>query len=70
MGMSIDINPRSNPYIGEKGKVTPRGAHYDPSKPGTLHADHPIVKEFDRLGWDWGGDWETIKDYQHFEKKI
>ncbi|HAX73596.1 MAG TPA: hypothetical protein DCY20_08730, partial [Firmicutes bacterium] len=21
-------------------------------------------------GWTWGGDWNSLKDYQHFEKKL
>jgi hypothetical protein len=28
------------------------------------------VKLFKKLGWTWGGDWKSTKDYQHFEKKI
>lgn len=69
-GTAIDINPRINPFIGKNGKVTPAGAEYDPKAPGALHANHPIVKEFKRLGWTWGGDWEKVKDYQHFEKPL
>ncbi len=35
---------------------------------GTFTADHPIVRAFLQLGWDWGGNWTSPKDYQHFEK--
>lgn len=66
-GFAVDINPFLNPYIKE-GVTLPMGAVYDPSKPGTLTADHVIVKTFLRLGWDWGGNWKSLKDYQHFEK--
>ncbi|MFH1245830.1 MAG: M15 family metallopeptidase [Candidatus Omnitrophota bacterium] len=38
------------------------------SKPGTLTPDGPIVETFLRLGWTWGGNGNTLKDYQHFEK--
>lgn len=66
-GFAIDINPVQNPYI--KGKVVlPPGAVYDTRKPGTLTRDCPVVKAFIRLGWIWGGNWESLKDYQHFEK--
>jgi hypothetical protein len=66
-GYAIDINPAQNPYI--KGKIVlPPGAIYDPCKPGTLSSASPVVKTFLRLGWIWGGNWETLKDYQHFEK--
>ncbi|WP_300670898.1 M15 family metallopeptidase [Desulfoluna sp.] len=66
-GRAIDINPFQNPYI--KGDtVLPTGSTYDPMVAGTLTADSPIVKTFLRLGWDWGGNWTSYKDYQHFEK--
>ena len=29
-----------------------------------------LVREFKIRGWSWGGDWRSVKDYQHFEKKI
>ncbi len=68
-GFAIDINPRQNPYI--KGKVVlPKGAIYDPSRPGTLTGSCPVVKVFKRLGWTWGGEWKSLKDYQHFEKVL
>ena len=68
-GFAIDINPVQNPYF--KGKVVlPEGAIYNPSKPGTLTSDCVVVKTFIRLGWDWGGNWKSLKDYQHFEKVL
>jgi peptidoglycan L-alanyl-D-glutamate endopeptidase CwlK len=66
-GRAIDINPRLNPYV--KGRVMlPAGATYVRNRPGTLTADHPLVKKFLQLGWRWGGHWKSLKDYQHFEK--
>lgn len=68
-GFAIDINPAQNPYI--KGKIVlPPGAVYDPSRPGTLIRNSPLVKTFLRLGWTWGGEWKSLKDYQHFEKVL
>ena len=29
--------------------------------PGSL-----AVRDFARIGWSWGGDFQTLKDYQHF----
>jgi hypothetical protein len=66
-GRAVDINTFENPYV--KGDtVLPHGAHYDPKVVGTFTADSPIVREFLRLGWAWGGDWTSPIDYQHFEK--
>ena len=68
-GFAIDINPVQNPYI--RGSIVlPPDAVYDPSVPGTLTYDCSIVKTFKRLGWTWGGNWKTLKDYQHFEKVL
>ncbi|MCX5709180.1 MAG: M15 family metallopeptidase [Candidatus Omnitrophica bacterium] len=68
-GFAIDINPVQNPYF--KGRVVlPPGAVYDTSRPGTLYEGSPVVKTFKRLGWTWGGNWKTLKDYQHFEKVL
>jgi hypothetical protein len=68
-GLAIDINPFQNPYI-KNHIILPEGAVYDTTKKGTLTANSPLVKEFKKRGWTWGGDWKSIKDYQHFEKKI
>ena len=66
-GRAIDINPVQNPYIKGKLVLPPKGK-YDPNVGGTLTADHPVTREFIRLGWEWGGNWDSRKDYQHFEK--
>lgn len=67
LGLAVDVNPLLNPYI--KGETTlPPNATYDVRKPGTLTADHPVTRAFLDRGWEWGGDWKSLKDYQHFEK--
>lgn len=68
-GFAIDINPVQNPYIKKK-VVLPPGAVYDLRRPGTLTPGCPVVRAFKRLGWTWGGEWKSLKDYQHFEKVL
>ena len=68
-GRAIDINTFQNPYI-KNGVVLPHGAKYDPGVGGTFTSDHPIVRAFINLGWDWGGNWTSPKDYRHFEKPL
>jgi peptidoglycan LD-endopeptidase CwlK len=68
-GRAIDLNTFLNPYIKD-GNVLPHGAKYDPSIAGTFTSDHPIVRAFINLGWGWGGNWTSPKDYQHFEKPL
>jgi hypothetical protein len=66
-GRAIDLNPVQNPYV--KGTVVrPPGAKFDPRARGALTENHPVVRAFLQRGWQWGGHWKTLKDYQHFEK--
>ena len=67
LGRAIDINPFHNPYV-KGATILPPGSKYDPSTPGTLDADHPVTRAFLDRGWDWGGNWKSLKDFQHFEK--
>ena len=70
MGLAVDINPLLNPVIYEDGRIAPAGAHYLPERPGVLSAECPVVQEFQRRGWLWGGAFQSFKDYHHFEFKI
>lgn len=64
---ALDLNPRLNPYI--RGDfVQPAGAVYEPGAKGVIAAGDPMVQIFKDRGWEWGGDWDGLKDYQHFEK--
>jgi hypothetical protein len=71
-GWAIDINPIQNPYVTGGGTVLPpAGAAYvDRSKDakGLIRAGGVVVKAFADIGWGWGGNWSSIKDYQHFSK--
>lgn len=71
-GRAIDINPLINPYV-KKDKILPRaGAPFaDRQKPypGKITKDSLIYREFTKRGWDWGGHWYDVHDYQHFEKR-
>jgi peptidoglycan L-alanyl-D-glutamate endopeptidase CwlK len=80
-GHAIDINPVQNPYI--KGDVVlPPQAKYNPDVAGTLTAEHPMTKAFLARGWEWGGNWnslrttsilrsvrETVSDFPALEKR-
>lgn len=74
LGLAVDINPLYNPYtkkIGGKNIVEPlTGAFYiDRSQNFNHKIDHNDLcyKLFTSQGFDWGGDWDGVKDYQHFE---
>lgn len=68
-GLAIDINPFHNPYL--KGDlVLPELASFyavrDARHPGVITADDVVVSAFAEIGWPWGGNWNTLKDYMHF----
>ena len=68
LGRAIDINPVQNPYI--RGNVVlPANSRYDPNVRGTLTSENVIVRTLISRGWVWGGNWTTLKDYQHLEKR-
>lgn len=67
-GIAIDINPVQNPAVYNDGKISPESATYKTDAPGTLTKNNFIVKELKKRGWRWGGDWTSLKDYQHFDK--
>ena len=74
LGRAIDINPLVNPYIRfSDGEVLPTTAHKyldrTLNEKGMLLAGSECVKIFKKYGWTWGGDWTSVKDYQHFEKQ-
>ncbi len=33
---------------------------------GMIHRHDVVVRAFASIGWEWGGDWHTLKDYMHF----
>ncbi len=68
-GWAIDINPVQNPYVNGGTVLPPAGAAYlDRSNPrqGMVIDGDEVVDAFASIGWEWGGDWVSLKDYQHF----
>ncbi len=78
-GKAIDINPIQNPYISKKGNISHKESQifrnrirtnpFDFNQRAVILKNDEIVKLFKTHGWIWGGDWKTIKDYQHFDKR-
>lgn len=75
-GLAIDINPLYNPYVTyEKDgaeKVSPAAAlgYADRSVnfPYKIDEDDLCCRLFKEHGFIWGGNWNSLKDYQHFQK--
>jgi len=72
-GMAIDINPVQNPYV-KQGAVEPeQGREFlerARPRPGMVRKDDACHQAFVKRGWTWGGAWRSLKDYQHFEKRL
>ena len=70
-GLAIDINPFHNPYIkGERLLPELATAYIDRTQEldGMMSSDSVPVQAFLELGWGWGGNWNSLKDYQHFSQ--
>lgn len=77
-GRAIDLNPFYNPYVytTKDGQLhcEPVGAvdYVDRNADFAHKIDHEDLayQLFTAHGFTWGGDWNTRKDYQHFEKAV
>ncbi len=72
-GAALDINPVQNPYVrGTTVEPEAGRAYLDRSRvrPGMIVSGDgeqgTVVRAFAAIGWEWGGDFRTLKDYQHF----
>lgn len=68
-GRAVDINPIQNPWVKGSAVEPPAGRKYlDRSRyrKGMIMRGGVVTKAFNRIGWGWGGNWTSSKDYQHF----
>lgn len=70
-GLAIDINPVRNPYVINDTVLPPAGqAYLDRSdvRAGMIVAGDVVVLAFTSRGFEWGGDFDSLRDYQHFAR--
>lgn len=72
-GMAIDVNTLENPYV--KGAIVqpPAGKAFTNRanvRPGMIRHGDRVWRAFTTHGFTWGGDWKSLKDYQHFEVRV
>jgi hypothetical protein len=69
-GWAIDINPTQNPYVTSDGHVLRKAClrYVDRTQrlQGMIHPGDAVVRAFTEIGWGWGGEWHSLKDYMHF----
>jgi hypothetical protein len=68
-GRAVDVNPFQNPYLKGDLVLPELASSYRNRswrRPGMVLADGPVLRAFTRIGWGWGGSWQSLKDHQHF----
>ena len=75
LGLALDINPFYNPYVTYPNgqiRISPKGsepyADRDADFPYKIDENDLCYKLFTEHGFTWGGNWNSLKDYQHFQK--
>ncbi len=64
-GLAVDINPTENGQF-KNGRATGNW-FYDPgNNEYSIQSNSTLVTTFKSLGWGWGGEWNSSKDYMHF----
>lgn len=69
-GIAIDINPVQNPYIKNSTVLPAKGKEYldrNNIRKGMIIKGDACYNAFKNRGWTWGGEWKSLKDFQHFE---
>lgn len=72
-GRAIDVNTVENPYVKGTTVLPPAGKAFTDRtnvRPGMIRRGDRVWKAFTAHGFAWGGDWKSLKDYQHFEVPI
>ena len=68
-GLAVDINPFENPEVRDGAVDPPAAAAWadrSRSSPAVITNGDAAWRAFHAIGWTWGGDWQTPKDYMHF----
>jgi hypothetical protein len=68
-GLAVDVNPFQNPYRnGDLVLPELASAYLDRGwrRPGMVRPGGVVVDAFARIGWSWGGDFDSVIDPMHF----
>lgn len=76
LGLAVDMNPLYNPYVSYEQdgtlNISPASASAyadrSVSFPYKIDENDLCYKLFIQHGFTWGGHWNNVKDYQHFQK--
>ena len=68
-GLAIDINPFHNPYLKGDLVLPELASTYTDrtsAKPGMIEPGDVVTQAFADIGFGWGGNWSSLKDWMHF----
>lgn len=68
-GLAIDINPFHNPYVKGDLVIPELATTYidrEAVRAGMIFTGDVVTEAFADIGWSWGGEWNTLKDWMHF----
>lgn len=68
-GLAIDVNPFHNPYLKSDLVIPELASAYvdrEDARPGMIFAGDVVTEAFASVGWSWGGNWNSLKDWMHF----
>ncbi|MCM1044123.1 MAG: M15 family metallopeptidase [Candidatus Gastranaerophilales bacterium] len=76
LGLALDINPYYNPYVTYDSdgneQISPASASAYADRAGSfpykIDESDLCYRLFTEHGFIWGGNWNSVKDYQHFQK--
>ncbi|MCD8367794.1 MAG: M15 family metallopeptidase [Clostridiales bacterium] len=68
-GLAVDVNPLYNPYVTSAGYFPANAGDYvdrSADTPYKIDESDLCYQLFTDHGFFWGGNWSSVKDYQHF----
>ncbi len=68
-GLAVDVNPLYNPYVTSAGYFPANSGDYvdrSADTPYKIDESDLCYQLFTDHGFIWGGNWNSVKDYQHF----
>lgn len=70
-GLAVDINPFHNPYVRGDIVLPELAIAYrnrNWRRPGMIRSSDVVTRAFAGIGWTWGGEWTSAKDWMHFSR--
>jgi hypothetical protein len=70
-GLAVDVNPFHNPYLKGDLVLPELASAYldrDELRPGMVESGDVVYQAFTAIGWGWGGQWNSLKDWMHFSQ--